>query len=63
MRSYTVKDVEEKLIMNLNDLKELLLKHPLECSADQAVQLLNRYERMEEEILMMLSPVERDYVN
>ena len=56
MRALTVNDVEETLLDSLLDLHEELLNRQLECTDEQAQTLLRRYQEIEDEILMLLSP-------
>lgn len=56
MKKLTVNDVEIKLLDSLLDLHEELLTRQLECTDEQATTLLIRYQQIEEEVLMFLSP-------
>lgn len=57
MRELTTEAVEGLLIENLQSLRDALIRHGLDCTNDQAVRLLHKYETLEEDILMLMPPL------
>lgn len=56
MRVLTVNDVEATLLEDLLDLHEELLSRQLECTDEQAVKLLRKFQEFSTELLDFLEP-------